>query len=136
MLVHGTCNPTGEKAGYSGVYLSADDISRIVSHKELVGKPVLVEHGGNKVGSVISAWEHDGRLDVVVSLPRDSFDSCIAGAFVSSECLKDFSLGYKVQMSDLGNENGSLKTGKKTMVELSLVKTGARSNCHIKNFVY
>jgi hypothetical protein len=82
----------------------------------------------------VSAWEYDGQLDVLVELPNDDLWGSIAGACVASNALRDFSLGYKVRMSD--SSSGGLQVGSKSMIELSLVKKGARQNCHIKNFHY
>eukprot|EP00961_Rhodomonas_salina_P143104 1925902-Rhodomonas_salina.2 len=133
MLVHGTCNPIGEANDYNGVFLRKNDIERIVGGSDLVGKPVLLEHGGDAVGRVVSAWEHRGALDVVVELVADSFEGSLASTFVASKCVNDFSLGYKVEMTRSGACSG-VSVGRKTIVELSLVKKGAREKCHIKNF--
>eukprot|EP00961_Rhodomonas_salina_P299032 3938596-Rhodomonas_salina.3 len=132
MLVHGTANPQGEEDGYVGMYLSQSDIRNIVHTNELVGKPVLLEHGGDCVGKVISAWEFNGKLDILVDLPSDQLNSRLAGSFVASNCVRDFSLGYKVQMSSKRDDVATI--GKKHIVEVSLVRKGARNDCHIKNF--
>ena len=42
---------------------------------------------------------------------------------------KDLSLGYKVEMSK--SPAGHLRASNKRVVEVSLVKTGAREKCHI-----
>jgi hypothetical protein len=52
---------------------------------------------------------------------------------VAANILKDFSLGYKLELSRASDN--SVRLGPKKIVELSLVKTGARPNCQIKNFV-
>lgn len=128
MLIHGTCNPVGEEDGYGGVYLSKSDLQEIVRDKTLEGKPVLMEHGGDALGHVKTAWLYRDQLDVIVEVDRSKFAGRLAGTFVEIGALKDFSLGYKVNMSAGGNVSGSKK-----MVELSLVKKGARPNCQIKN---
>jgi hypothetical protein len=56
MLIHGTCNPHGEKNDYDGVYLTENDIDQIVSSGALVEAPVLLEHDSAPVGRVRSAW--------------------------------------------------------------------------------
>lgn len=127
MLIHGTANPEGEANGYKGAYLNEQDIRQIVNNRELIGKPVLLEHDGESVGNVVSAWEYGGKLDILVSLPDNNFKSRVASSFVASKCLKDFSLGYKLQMS---GKNAM----KKRVVEVSLVKKGARPQCHIKKY--
>lgn len=107
--------------------MNKNDIQQILQNSDLIGKPVLLEHGGDKIGEIISAWEYQGKLDILVELPEDEFRSRVAGSFVATQCLKDFSLGYMLQMS--GNES----IGKK-VVEVSLVKKGARPNCHIRQY--
>mgnify|MGYP003688369457 CR=1 FL=1 len=54
--------------------------------------------GGGDVGLIKSAWEYDGKLDIVVEINSGNALGRVAGAFVSSRCLKDFSLGYSVQV--------------------------------------
>eukprot|EP00961_Rhodomonas_salina_P291719 3932252-Rhodomonas_salina.1 len=119
MLVHGTCNPIGEAECYNGVYLKDSDIKRIVAEKELINKPVLVEHEGNQIGTVVSAWQHDGKLDILVDVNNESFESCVARSFVASNCLRDFSLGYKVCMSMRDDSQIDVVDVKK-VVEVSL----------------
>lgn len=45
---------------------------------------------------------------------------------------KDLSLGYKVGMS--ANSSGKLQASHKRVVEVSIVKQGARENCHIRGW--
>lgn len=143
MKVHGVANPVGESDEYAGVYLRKDDIKRIVENGELIGKPVLLEHDAHSVvGRVDSAWSYRDRLDLIVDLPDDKFWSIAAGSMVAGDTIRDFSLGYKVNMTaarplDGGNGSGGGKmvcVGRKEMVEVSLVRKGARPNCHILNF--
>ena len=129
MLVHGTCNPAGMEEGYVGVYLSEKDICDVVKSRDLEGKPVFMEHRGQKVGQVVSAWQFNGKLDVLVNIADDDFTSRVAGTYVAAGCLRDFSLGYNVKASKSGIH------AEKKMLEVSLVKKGARDDCHIKNYV-
>ena len=67
MLVYGTCNPEGYgDENYGGVYLTDADIRAITPH--MVGVPVKIEHRGVDVGRVVSAWMHEGRMDVLMEL--------------------------------------------------------------------
>jgi len=135
MLIHGTCNPTGMDAHYNGVYLKKQDILDIVQSRELIDKPVLLEHEENApVGRVISAWDYNGKLDIIVDVPADSLWGSVANACVATSRLKDFSLGYKVAMSH-DDSSGRGLVGKKKIVEVSLVRKGARHDCHIHNYV-
>ena len=128
MFVHGTCNPAGESGDYVGVYLNDADIDRVVNSGDLIGKPVLLEHQGDGVGRVVSCWKYNNKLDILVELEREDFLGKLAGSCVASGCVRDFSLGYKMTMS------ANREFGEKRMVEVSLVKKGARHDCHIKNF--
>ena len=133
MLIHGTCNPCGESNDYDGVFLTSSDIEQIVGSNALVNTPVLLEHDGAPVGHVKSAWQYNDQLDVLVELNDTGFLGRVAESFVAANVLRDFSLGYKVELSRAGDN--TVRVGAKKIVELSLVKTGARPNCQIKNFV-
>jgi hypothetical protein len=99
-------------------------VCRIVEGGELVGKPVLLEHDAKSVvGRVEAAWEHDGRLDVVVDLPKESFWAVGASSLIAGDTIRDFSLGYKITMS-AGESAGSVVCGKREVVEVSLVRKG------------
>jgi hypothetical protein len=56
VLVHGTVNPDGEPNSHTGVYLREQDLDSLVKTNALVGKPVKIEHRGDKVGEIVSAW--------------------------------------------------------------------------------
>lgn len=57
MLVYGTCNPEGfGDSNYEGLYLTNSDIENMVP--QMPGIPVKVEHRGEGVGKVVTAWVH------------------------------------------------------------------------------
>lgn len=67
MLVYGTCNPEGYgDSSYEGLYLTDSDIREITP--TMAGVPVKIEHRGVDVGRVITAWVHEGRMDVLMEL--------------------------------------------------------------------
>ncbi len=134
MLIHGTCNPCGESNDYDGVYLTANDIDHIVQSNALVDAPVLLEHESAPVGRVKTAWKYNDQLDVLVEIEKTEFLGHVAESFVAANILKDFSLGYKLELSRAAGGD-KVHVGAKKIVELSLVKSGARPNCQIKNFV-
>ncbi len=70
---------------------------------------------------------------MLVEISKTEFLGHVAESFVAANILKDFSLGYKLELSRASDN--SVRLGPKKIVELSLVKTGARPNCQIKNFV-
>jgi hypothetical protein len=131
MLVFGTANPEGFGGNdYGGVYLTDADMKSMVP--SMAGIPIKIEHRGIDVGQVVSAWQHDGRMDVVFQLDNNSIESALASRFVVDGYCKELSLGYKVEMTRA--PNGHLSAQNKRVVELSLVKQGARDNCKIRGF--
>ena len=67
MLVYGTCNPEGYgDSSYEGLYLTDADICEITP--AMSGVPVKIEHRGVDVGKVVTAWMHEGRMDVLMEL--------------------------------------------------------------------
>lgn len=67
MLVYGTANPVGfGDKEYNGLYLSAKDIQAMIPHMK--GIPIKIEHKGVDIGKVVTAWEHDGRMDVMFEI--------------------------------------------------------------------
>lgn len=129
MLVYGTCNPAGESDAHTGVYLRKGDIARLVRTGALLELPVKIEHTGVPVGRVISAWEHDDRLDCVFRINDDSIDSIFAQEFVKNRKTPELSLSYNVTMQH--SKDGVLSGGGKELIEVSLVRQGARNNCKI-----
>jgi hypothetical protein len=131
-LLWGTANPEGMQ-NYQGVYLSADDIRDMIDQVNSANQqgkptPVHVEHKGVKVGRVVTAWEHQGKLECVLELNNRILEGSIGSEFVRSGICKDLSLGYTVSLEQ--SDNG-IKVGKKVLTEISVVKKGARPDCHI-----
>lgn len=135
MYVWGTANPMGEGNGYDGMYLTGGEINNMVLDRDLIGLPVKLEHKGDAVGKIVSAWQHKGRLDILLNVDENSpnLDSTLASQFVKGSVCKDLSLGYTVGVEQ--SLNGALSTGKKRVAEVSLVKRGAREKCHIHGFL-
>jgi hypothetical protein len=128
MLVYGTANPVGYgNEDYEGLYLTDKDLNDITP--TIVGTPVKIEHKGADVGKVVSAWKHAGRLDLILDIDGESIESVFGREFVRKGLCKDLSLGYNVQMSR--SPAGFLRASNKKVVEVSLVKVGAREDCHI-----
>ena len=134
MFVYRTANPVGEAAGYDGMYLTGSEINNMVIDRELTGLPVLLEHKGEQVGTIVSAWQHNGRLDLLLNIDEKSpcLSSVLASSFVSGKVCKDLSLGYTVAIQQ--SADGALSTKNKRVAEVSLVKRGAREHCHIHGF--
>jgi hypothetical protein len=130
MLLWGTVNPDGEDDAHTGVLLRQKDIGEIASSASLVGKPVKLEHKGDAVGHVVSAWQHGNRLDCVLQIDNN-VQGLFAQNFVSSGRCKELSLGYTIEMQ---HSDGQIKGGNKQVVEISIVKKGARHECDIRGF--
>ena len=129
----GTANPTGENETYDGLYLKKHEINNMVLDRDLVGLPVKIEHKGDQIGHVVSAWQHQGRLDMLLRINHEtSLLSNIGRTFVKSGVCPELSLGYSVAMQH--SKDMGLKAGTKTVAEVSIVKQGARNNCAIHNF--
>jgi hypothetical protein len=133
MYIWGTANPVGEdEASGNTAYFSQSELDEIVRSNSFVGVPVKIEHKGGVVGRVLSAWQHAGRLDCLIEVdPSSNVDAALGVSFVSQNVCKDLSLGYSMQMSSSGAVAGS-----KRIQEVSLVRRGARDNCHIRAFIH
>lgn len=129
MLVAGVCNPTGERDGYNGLYLTASELRDVA--KSMRGTPVKAEHSGAALGCVVSSFvDAFGALQCVVRID-DSLEGEITRGLVRDGIASDFSLGYTV---DVSQSDRQLKAGKKHVLEVSLVRRGARAGCHVYSY--
>jgi hypothetical protein len=130
MLLWGTVNPDGESNAHTGVLLRQKDIEDIAGTSSLTGKPVKIEHSGEPVGHVVSAWQNGNRLDCLLRIDNN-IGGLFAQNFVSSGRCKELSLGYTITMQ---HSDGCLRGGAKQVHEVSIVKKGARHECNIRGF--
>ena len=129
MLLMGVCNPAGEDDTYNGLYMTQRELARVVSGSQMRGIPVKTEHAGSEVGRVLTSFlDADGNLHCVMELGKASLPACLAQGFVRDGLALDLSLGYTV---DIQNTDNSLQAVEKRIVEVSLVRKGARRGCHI-----
>lgn len=129
MLVTGVCNPAGEAAGYNGLYLTQDELRRVVGQGLMRDLPVMAEHSGSAVGRVISSFiDASGQLHCVMHLENDSLPAHLTREFIRKGIAADLSLGYTV---DIKNHDDKLHAADKKIVEVSIVRKGARTGCHI-----
>ena len=132
MLLLGTCNPSGEGAQYNGLYYTANELAALVHTNALRGVPVKTEHTGNEIGRVVSGFlDAGGALQCVMELDESTLEGAIAGGFVRDGVAADLSLGYSV---DVQHTDDRLRAGAKKMLEISIVRKGARQGCHIHAF--
>jgi len=132
-LIWGTANPKGMGPDYNGIYLTSFDIQKMVeqvNEAKLEGReiPVLIEHKGTEVGKVVSAWEHNETLQCMLEIEEKTLEGALGSEFVKTGLCKDLSLGYALNMAH--SKTGG-KANVKKLKEISIVKKGARKNCHI-----
>ena len=125
----GVCNPTGEEDTYNGLYMTATELSEVVRDNKMRNLPVKTEHAGSEVGHVITSFlDASGNLNCVMQLSASSVPASLAQGFVRDGLALDLSLGYTV---DIRNTESQLQAMEKKIVEVSLVRKGARRGCHI-----
>ena len=114
---------------------SSQTVSEMIRDMKLAPSSVLVERNGEAL--LRHEWaerkvEHGDRLDCVFRINNDSIDSIFAQEFVKSRKCPELSLSYAVTMQN--STDGFLTGGGKDMIEVSIVKSGARDNCLIRGF--
>jgi len=129
MLIYGVANPAGEHGNYNGLYLKDAEIDEMLKKGSLKNKPVKIEHRGVNIGSIVSAFKDDKKqLVCVIEIKDNELEGAIAQEWIKDNTIKELSLGYTV---DIDKKDDRLKAIGKNVVEVSLVKKGARENCHI-----
>lgn len=132
MLLWGTVNPDGEDNTHTGVLLRQQDIDDLAASGSMLGKPVKIEHKGGSVGKVVSAWQCGNHLECILQVDRDSIEGMFAQDFIKTGRCKELSLGYNITMQQ--SADGQLAAGRKEVMEVSIVKKGARHECFIHGF--
>ncbi|EKX36716.1 hypothetical protein GUITHDRAFT_117146 [Guillardia theta CCMP2712] len=131
MLISGIANPAGETEGYNGLHLKDGEIDEIISGRQMIGIPVKIEHKGVGVGTVVSAFKDEqGRLNCILDITDDEIEGAIAQQWVRDNTASELSLGYTVDINQ-SEPQGRLSAGRKKVLEVSLVRKGARKGCHI-----
>lgn len=131
MLICGVANPSGEREGYNGLHLKGSEIDEIIAGREMVGLPVKIEHKGVGIGNVISAFkDREGRLNCVMEISPDEVEGAIAQEWLQDGTAGELSLGYVVDINQSVKGN-RLRAGKKQILEVSIVRKGARQGCMI-----
>ena len=132
MLLVGCCNPKGERASYNGLWYTQNELSDMVSEGRLTGIPVKTEHTGSNVGTVISSFlDSSGALQCIMDIDETSVEGALTSGFVRDGIAADLSLGYTV---DVMHTDNRLKAGEKRLLEISIVRKGAREGCHIQAY--
>ena len=134
MLVLGVANPTGEAQNYNGLYFKHDELQQIADSKSFNGVPVKAEHRGNTLGTVVSSFlDTNGCLNCVLDIDESSVEGALAAGLVRDGIASELSLGYCVDVQH-SEEGHKLEAGMKKIVEVSLVRKGARDACYVLAF--
>ena len=129
MLVMGVCNPAGERAGYNGLYFTDSELQELAGEGRLLHVPVKAEHRGQELGKVVSSFvDTAGRLNCVMRIEDDTVEGAIATGLVKDGIAHELSLGYSV---DVTHSENKLQSGAKNVLEVSLVRKGARDACFV-----
>lgn len=131
MLVCGQVNPPPvSSANYHGVFFSDKDDMESKA-KGLKGTPLRVEHNAKvHVGRVLDGWtDARGAMWALAEIDTQHMKGALTAAAVEQGKLGEFSLGYVTKM--LPRADG---VREKRIMELSIVKKGARDGCHIEMF--
>jgi hypothetical protein len=73
----------------------------------------------------------DGRLNCVMRIAEDTVEGAIAAGLVKDGIARELSLGYSVDVAHTGQK---LQAGAKRVLEVSLVRKGAREACFVTAF--
>jgi len=131
MLVCGQVNPPPVNSqGYSGVYFSEKDDMKGKA-QALRGTPLRVEHDEKKlVGKVLNGWtDSSGAMWALAEIDTRNMSGAMTAAAVQRGNLGEFSLGYVTKMQR--ETAGGVSVHEKRILELSIVKKGARDGCQI-----
>ena len=113
--------------------MTKDNISDAVRDKSMEGLPVKIEHKGIAVGKVITSWINNGKMDLLIDVDEGIFEGNIVSRFVRDGVVNDLSLGYNVSLQ-FSEKSQTYVAAKKTYNEVSIVRTGARTGCHINGY--
>lgn len=130
-MVWGTANPEGLDDSYNGYFFRQADIKEAL--RTISGTPVKIEHKGVHVGSVVSGWENEGKMDLLLDINERVAEGAVISSLVSMGVCGELSLGYSVQME--ASQVGEDIAKSKRISEVSLVRKGARDKCKIHGWI-
>ena len=135
MLVHGVANPQGETDGYNGLYFTGTELKKLAEDLRTgvtAEVPIKAEHTGEPIGHVVSGFiGDDSALHCIMKINEASVDGAIAAGLVRDGIAAELSLGYAV---DVHHSDGRYEAAQKTLLEISLVRKGARQGCFIYSY--
>ena len=105
---------------------------RELARGQLQNVPVKAEHRGQELGRVVSSFvDGEGRLNCVMRIAEETVEGAIAAGLVKDGIARELSLGYSVDVAHTGQK---LQAGAKRVLEVSLVRKGAREACFVTAF--
>lgn len=133
LLIWGQANPEAMSDAYKGVYLNSQDMHDMVKQIDSSKRkgetiPVKIEHTGDGIGHVVSAWVHNQTLQCILEIDHSTLESSIGQQLVKNGVIQELSLGY---LLDIQQTKNGFDTKSKFLKEISLVKKGAREKCKI-----
>ena len=131
MLVMGVANPSGEADSYNGLYFTQQELNSLTTAHKLNNVPVKAEHKGNAVGHIVSSFVDDrGKLNCIMHIDENEVEGAVCAGLVRDGIAAELSLGYQVDVKH--SEKGEkLQAGEKQVLEVSLVRKGAREACYV-----
>ena len=121
---------TGAEGGY---YFTMDDLREIYLSSSIHGIQVWLEHGDASrevIGTVVYTWvDQTCGLMVVLRFDASTLQSQVILEWIKNKLFAGISLGYT---ADVVYENGLLNVVKKTIHELSIVRTPHHKSCRIQ----
>jgi hypothetical protein len=122
-LGFGCVHPRGEGDQYDGLYFKQNEMQKLA--RDLVGKPLCIEHMETPAGLIRHAWvgEKTPELYALFETHKD-FPGFLAKNLIQSGACQDLSLGHEVTL----DKKSVLD---KTPTEVSICEQGARPHTHI-----
>jgi len=128
VLGFGCVHPVGESDTYDGLYFKQNEMQQLA--KDLVDKPLCIEHIPHDVGKICHAWVGSKKPELYALFDTSKdFTGCFASNLINKGLCKDLSLGHNVTI----DEKSTSVVGKHP-VEVSICEKGARPDTHIYAF--
>lgn len=128
VLGFGCVHPVGESDTYDGLYFKQNEMEQLA--KDLVDKPLCIEHVPHDVGKICHAWVGTKKPELYALFDTSNdFTGCFANNLIDKGLCKDLSLGHNVTIDEQ-----STTVVEKHPVEVSICEKGARPDTHIYAF--
>lgn len=127
----GVANPSGEADSYNGLYFTQNELQKLTQDQTLARVPVKAEHKGDPVGHIVSSFlDEQGKLNCVLHVDEREVEGAVCAGLVRDGIAAELSLGYQVDVKHT-EQGEKLQAGEKHVLEVSLVRKGAREACYV-----